>query len=311
MQWFLNEAVKTHSKQLSHGDKALFIGSCFSEHIYQKGRNGGFNFLNTKFGTIFHPLPIARILLNTIEGKKEERLLERDNRFYSWDAYSKFNAETKAEMSTKLVEERFLLNESLNQAKFLFITLGTAKEYVNQEGTVVANCHKLPPNNFTSQLTDLALLIDEYKILIRKLKYFNPEIEIVLTVSPVRHSKDGLITNNRSKARLLMLCEELSSMEGVSYFPAYEMVVDELRDYRFYAEDLVHPNAVAVNYVWEKFQETYMEKPALLVAKKVEKYRNYFNHIPLNSENDIELEARSRKKEDLDHFLKANPKIIW
>lgn len=311
MKWFLEEAVQAHSKQILHGDEALFLGSCFSEHILQMGRKSGFHFSSTKFGTIFHPLPIARILAESISETEDTRILERDGRYYSWDAYSKFNANSKKELLTKIEEERKGLYYKLKQAKFLFLTFGTAKAYTNSDGIVVANCHKMPAEKFREELTDLTTLIKVYTDLVDKIKGLNPELEIVLTVSPVRHAKEGLVVNNRSKARLLLMCEELAQIKGVSYFPAYEMVMDELRDYRFFTEDLVHPNNAAVKYVWKKFQEVYIADTALKIAKQVEKYRSYFEHIPLNEENENELKLRSRKTQELKDFLASNPKISW
>ncbi len=311
MKWFLEEAVEPHKVRISHGDKSLFMGSCFSENVYQKGRSFGMNFYNSKFGTIFHPIVIARILQDTLLDNSVEHILERDNRFYSWDGYSKFNANSKEELQKKVENERQVLKKHLSSCKFLFLTFGTAKGYINRDGLLVANCHKLPSKDFTTELSVLSPLKKIYIDLFDQIKTINPTIEIVLTVSPVRHAKDGLVSNNRSKARLLQLCEELEKIDIVSYFPAYEMVVDELRDYRFYTSDLVHPNDSAINYVWQKFQNTFFSEETVRLGKEVEKRRAFFNHVPIAELNESELELRRNKKEELTSFLEAHPEVVW
>jgi lysophospholipase L1-like esterase len=311
MKWFLEEAVHAHSRKIEHGDKVLFLGSCFSENIYEKGRNAGLSFFNTAFGTLFHPIPIANVLKQSIEMSSSERIFERDGKFYSWDSYTKFNANTENELASKLGKEREQIREVLSEAKYIFITFGSAKAYL-LEDKVVANCHKWPSNQFVSELTNLDALISEYQKLIELLRKHYPQLEVVLTVSPVRHAKDGLIVNNRSKARLLMLCEELARLEGVSYFPAYEMIIDELRDYRFYESDLVHPNSAGIAYVWQKFQETFFTEKTNDLAKEVQKFRAFFNHIVLKEEETRkEKDKRRIKEEELHTFLSTHPKILW
>lgn len=311
MKWFLEEKIESFNTQISHGDKAIFLGSCFSENIYTKGKLAGLSFVNSNFGTIFHPLPIARNLQDAILENKVERVVERDDRFYTWDASSKFKGNTAEFLSAAIDAERDRLQQHLKECKFLFITLGTSKGYRNKDGLLVANCHKIPQNQFSSELTPVSEMVRVYRDLIEQINQFNPSLQVVLTVSPVRHSKDGLITNNRSKARLLQLCEELEKIDQVSYFPAYEMVVDELRDYRFYNSDLIHPNDDAVNYVWEKFQEVYLSNSSVRLCNEVEKKRAFFNHKPSGEENQKEKKLRSQKEKELEQFLLEHPEIDW
>ena len=311
MKWFLEDKVEPHSTKISHGDEVLFFGSCFSDHILQKGQQAGLKFLNTKFGTIFHPLPLARIISKSLVKSKEAIVFENNDRYYSWEASSKWNGNESDSFKSEIESEYATVGEKLKTAKFIFITLGTAKEYALSDGLVVANCHKMPADNFTSSLSKLKVLTESYTNLVHALHAKFPDLEIVLTVSPVRHSKDGLTTNNRSKARLLLLCEELAQMDKVSYFPAYEMIVDELRDYRFYTSDLVHPNEEGIKYVWNKFRETYFDSKTNELTDKVSKYRSYFAHRPINEPTVNEQNIRLNKQKELDDFLRQHPQIIW
>ena len=311
MKWFLEDKVEPHSTKISHGEEVLFFGSCFSDNIVQKGQHFGLKFLNTKFGTIFHPLPLARIISKSISKSKETRVFEHRDRYYSWDASSKWNGNNPNDFKAEVEAEYAFIGNKLKTAKFIFITFGTAKEYALSDGLVVANCHKMSADTFTSSLSELKSLIDGYKNLVNELHAHNPDLEIVLTVSPVRHSKDGLTTNNRSKARLLMLCEELSHLDKVNYFPAYEMIVDELRDYRFYTSDLVHPNAEGIRYVWKKFQESFLDVKTLELGEKVVKYRSFFSHRPINEPTDNERNIRLKKQNELNDFLSQHPQIFW
>lgn len=311
MKWFLDDKVEPYSTKISHGDEVLFFGSCFSDNIVQNGQHAGLKFLNTKFGTIFHPLPLARIILKSLAKTIESSVFEHNDRCYSWDASSKWNGNDSDSFKSEIESEYASLGKQLKTAKFIFITLGTAKEYTLSNGLVVANCHKMPADTFASGLSDLKNLTEVYTNLIHQLHTQNPNLEIVITVSPVRHSKDGLITNNRSKARLLLLCEELAQMDKVSYFPAYEMIVDELRDYRFYSSDLVHPNEEGIKYVWNKFRETYFDSKTNDLTNKVSKYRSYFAHRPINEPTESEQNIRLKKQNELDDFLRQHPQISW
>jgi hypothetical protein len=311
MKWCLEEKYPKATKQIQYGDKVLFLGSCFSQNVYEKGKNLGFNFCSTAYGTLFHPLPIARILLDAINLNSDYRIHTWDNKYFSWDASTKMVSTDKMELENLLKKERLALHENLKKAKYLFLTFGTAKEYRNNEDLVVANCHKVPAKEFQSKLTDLSELIELYESLIDDLVTFNPNLQVVLTVSPVRHSKDGLIQNNRSKARLLQLCEVLERKVNTNYFPSYELVVDQLRDYRFYTSDLVHPSEEAINYVWDHFQESFFLEETMKMVREFSKHRSFFGHKQLGSENDREIELRRRKESELDAFLKKYPEIIW
>jgi hypothetical protein len=311
MKWFLEEKYPKANEEIRYGDGVIFIGSCFSKNIYDKGKRLGLNFRSTNHGTIFHPIPIARILLDAIQLNSENRILENEGKFYSWDASSKLLDESEINLNNQINHHRKDLHANLKRAKYLFLTFGTAKAYTNSEGLLVANCHKIPSSNFKSELSSLEDLKKVYKELIEELNVFNPELQVVMTVSPVRHSKDGLIENNRSKARLLLLCEQLETKVNTHYFPAYELIIDQLRDYRFYGSDLVHPTEEAINFVWEIFCETYFSEETNEISKQVGKIRSYFEHRILGTENERELAIRLNKENNLKTFLANHSQVIW
>jgi lysophospholipase L1-like esterase len=311
MKWFLEEKYLAAKNPIHFGDGAVFLGSCFSQNIYGKGQRLGFNFKQTRFGTIFHPIPIARILLEALKNTESNRIVENNGRFFSWDATTKLYADSEANIQAILDEERLKLRENLKEAKYLFLTFGSAKGYINTDKLVVANCHKVSSSQFEVEISEVDQLVYTYKKLIEILQNYNPGLEIVLTVSPVRHSKDGLVENNRSKSRLLLLCEELARIEKVSYFPAYELVIDQLRDYRFYSSDLVHPNKEAIDYVWNIFEEVYFKQTTKEISAKVDKFRSYFDHIPIHKENQRDTDVRFKKESELKSFLTAHSEIIW
>ena len=257
--------------QLSHGDKIVLMGSCFSENIGSKLRYYGFDALVNPFGTIFHPLSLAH-LLNPKQDLKI-RPLERDGYWFALESHSDLQGENESQLRQKFSEQRALLQAYLSEAKMLIITFGSAWGYYKDE-QIVANCHKLPGTLFEKRLTDLLDMRKTWEKLISDLKAAYPRLQIVFTVSPVRHTKDGIIENQRSKSRLIELVHHIND----NYFPAYEIQMDDLRDYRFYAADLIHPNSTAVDYIFEKFAEVAIKKETRDCFPAIHKFRMFEAH---------------------------------
>jgi len=292
---------------LDLGDKLVFLGSCFSEEISNKFRNAGFDVLSNPFGVIFHPTAILQIL--SIEDF-EYTVFERDGLWFSWVASTTIYSTTKESLISLLIKQRNLLIGFLKEAQCIFITLGTAFEYrLIQSNQLTANCHKMPSTLFDKKLTPFQELAVEWHQGIVKIKEYNSSIKIVFTVSPVRHIRDGIIENNRSKARLLELITALSNK--ISYFPSYEIVIDELRDYRFYKSDGVHPNELAINYIWEKITKWVFSDDLIKVVKEVEKLRLLFAHRPIHPESISTQKMEQTKNQKLIQFLNQYPKVVW
>ena len=292
---------------LDLGDKLVFLGSCFSEEISNKFRNAGFDVLSNPFGIIFHPTAIVQIL--SIEDF-EYTVFERDGLWFSWVASTTIYSTTKEGLISLLIKQRNLLIGFLKEAQCIFITLGTAFEYrLIESNQLTANCHKMPSTLFDKKLTPLQELEAEWQQGIVKIKEYNPSIQIVFTISPVRHIRDGIIENNRSKARLFELVSGL--LNNTSYFPSYEIVIDKLRDYRFYKSDGVHPNELAINYIWEKITKWVFSDDVIKVVKEVEKLRLLFAHRPIHPESISTQKMEQSKNQKLIQFLNQYPTVVW
>jgi hypothetical protein len=277
-----------------------------------KFRHYGFEAKISAFGTIFHPIPLARLVSETLTVIQQERILQRNDLFFSWDASSSMYDLSVEMLIEKLNAERADLKSQLTQANVVFITFGTALGYeeMNQE-LIVANCHKMPKDHFYKSLTDYELLIDTWMNTLNDLFALNPSCEVVFTVSPVRHIKDGLVENNRSKSRLFELISALEAHPQVHYFPAYEIVMDELRDYRFYKVDGIHPNQQAIDYVWNRFSATFLNEVTQSICQEVNTLRRMESHETLFEGSREVTRFKTQRTEKISAFLAKNPSVRW
>lgn len=277
---------------ISHTDPILLVGSCFTENMGNYLRKFKFSVLDNPSGIVFNPVSVVNTLNRIIQN---EPVVETDLFYYldcyhSWEYHSSFSDPIAANCIAKMNAATQLAHDFLLKSNMLIITLGSAWVYQLtaaapgfQPDTVVANNHKGPANWFEKKLLDPAAIIKMFTDLNERLHVVNPSLQIVFTVSPVRHLREGLINNNRSKAALIQAVHTLAQkFEHVYYFPAYELVIDELRDYRFYAEDLVHPNYQATRYVWEKFVEYCLSEKAKTMLPVLQDILLAFQHRPLH-----------------------------
>ncbi|MCX6181031.1 MAG: GSCFA domain-containing protein [Bacteroidetes bacterium] len=272
--------------QLNYFETQIFMGSCFSENIGKKTEALRFNTLINPFGIVFNPFSISKNILRTIEKRAytEEELGFYNGLFYSFDHHSSFSHSDKNVCLQKINEALFSAHEFLRRSKVLFITFGSAWVYLKDE-KAVANCHKIPNHQFEKQLLQLENITSWYNGLLLHLKKINPHMAVVFTVSPVRHLKDGFIENQRSKAILLEAVHRIVEQnKNAHYFPAYELVMDDLRDYRFYGKDLLHLTEVGVEYVWQKFVQAYYSEHTQGIMKEVDKLNLFLNHRVMNEE---------------------------
>jgi hypothetical protein len=297
---------------IHYGKPVLLLGSCFSEHLGDRLRSAGFAVTGNPFGVVFHPVPLARFVAETLADKQEERLLQRDDVWLSYDASSAVYSMSEKELTGKLEQLRTDFRQQLEHAGTLFITLGSAHGYrLKTNGVIVANCHKVPASDFEKELTETDELFDHWSDVVRSLQSDYPGLQIVFTVSPVRYIRDGWVENNRSKARLLELVERLQRQFSVGYFPAYELVNDVLRDYRYFEADGVHPNQQAVAGVWELFQLWYLEGPAQAIVREMEGLRRMESHRLLFPESVKSAAFKQQFHEKRESFLSLHPFIIW
>lgn len=264
---------------ISYLDKILFLGSCFSENINEKLVERKFDSRSNPFGITYNPISIFNIIDFVLEEKnytKEDLFLQNE----IWNCYDFHSDMSGLEVENVLrnINEKIIETKTfLKETNVLFITFGTAWVYENNN-KIVANCHKVPSSQFEKRLLTFEEIETKAKSTFAKLKQFNENIKIVFTLSPVRHLKDGFVENNLSKSILLVAINNLQKEKNICYFPAYELVIDDLRDYRFYKEDLVHPNYLAINYIFEQFKSVFFTEKTLTLLVKVEKLLKAFQH---------------------------------
>ena len=308
MKFQLSFDIEESDFKIQHGQPIVLLGSCFSDELESYFSNGGFEVISNPFGTLFHPIPIAQSILNSISGA-ENRMLERNGAFFTWDASTKIFEKSEVALKNRMYDIQLNLKDKLINAQVLIVTFGTAFGYrLNSDQQIVANCHKIPSVQFTKELSTVEEMKLVWEKVLTELKKINPHLKIVFTVSPVRHSKDGLIENNRSKSRLIELVHQLNEEGRSTYFPSYEIVNDELRDYRFFKRDLVHPNELAVEYVWNRFKSTYFNESTLSIVQQAEKFNRFSSHKPMDREEiDTHQKHVEEKKQQL---LSTYPQIF-
>jgi hypothetical protein len=252
------------------GQPIALIGSCFSDEIGSLLQANGFKVSINPGGTLFHPLAISKLIRWALNQQFTPlRTYQRNDIFLSWDLSGAFYAMSEEALleKTRLLHQN--LRAQLQKSSHLLLTFGSTWAYtLCSDHQLVANCHKAPKSNFSKEMSDLEELQTQWLDLLEELKRFNPNLQVVLTISPVRHLKDGLVENNRSKARLHLLAEALCERANCFYFEAYELVTDQLRDYSFYKEDGAHPNQKAIAVVWEHFQQRFLEASTRTVLEE-------------------------------------------
>lgn len=279
----------------------LAMGSCFAENIGTKFSNNYFNISVNPFGVLFNPASISKNLRRLISGNlfTDNDLFEHNGIWNSFAHSSLFSKVNKTETLEFINSEFLNAHRILKNTDYLILTFGTAWVYeIAEKHEIVSNCHKLSASNFNRRRLSVDEIVHDYQHLICELTAFNPKINIIFTVSPVRHFKDGAHENNLSKSTLLLAFDHLQNQfSTVDYFPAYEIQMDELRDYRFYADDMCHPSGIAVDYIWKKFTETYFKKETLFILKEIESYNQRKNHILLHPETNESIQFQNKTNE--------------
>ena len=272
--------------QLDYNSNVLLLGSCFVENIGKKLDYFKFQNLQNPFGILFHQLAIETLITNAINEKEytEEDIFFHNEQWHCCDAHSKLSASSKEELLHNLNQQIKATNQQINESTHIIITLGTAWVYRYIEtDTIVANCHKVPQKKFLKELLSADEISESLESIIALIKRVNIEVSILFTVSPVRHLKDGFVENTQSKAQLVSVIHQVvESGSSIYYFPSYEIMMDELRDYRFYAEDMIHPNQTAVDYIWDKFRMVWISKSAAKTMDDIDVVQKGINHKPFN-----------------------------
>lgn len=291
MKFKLTLEATTSKNALQYQDKIMLLGSCFTENMGAKLQRHLFDIKENPHGILFNPISVIHALQDYIENKHyvASDLFELNDLYNSWHHHTRFSDTTSTAALEKINSSISEAHAYLQVADKLIITLGSAWLYQltndapNYAGLVVANNHKAPAQWFEKKLMDPTELSLQLQKIVTRLQAFNNKIKIIFTISPVRHLREGLIENNRSKSVLNYAVHDvIAKMSGLEYFPAYEYVIDDLRDYRFYAEDMVHPNYAATNYVWEKFVATYCAEETQQIMSEVAELQLARQHKPFN-----------------------------
>jgi len=271
---------------VSYDDRLLLVGSCFAEEVGRSLGEDKFRVDVNPFGMLYNPLSVAASLRRLLhpEAFTADTLFCLDGLYHSFAHHGRFSAASKEE-ALEGMNERLLSSASfLAKASRLIITWGTAFVYrLKQDGTVVANCHKLPEGKFLRERLSVEHIVADWETLFHELWAANPGLKVIFTVSPIRHLRDGLHDNNLSKATLLLSIDRLKERqpERIAYFPAYEIVLDELRDYRYYADDMLHPSPLAVRYVGERFAACFFSADTLACLAEWQQLKPALLHRPL------------------------------
>jgi hypothetical protein len=289
MHFRLTFPVAPLEPAFEYRDQLLLMGSCFAEEMGEKLQQHLFSTLVNPHGILYNPISITKAMNSYLDNKQytEADLFMHNDLWHSWDHHSRFSALTPAAVLENINAAQQQAAGCISTAQWLVITLGSAYAYVLKEtGQLVANCHKVPMSAFYKKLLTVDEIITALDNMMHRLFFRNRNINILFTVSPVRYARDGVVENNLSKAILLQAVHQLvNKFDRLFYFPAYELVIDDLRDYRFYKDDLVHPNETAVNYVWEHFVNSCVHPNSQQLLKIIQDLNRARQHRPFNPES--------------------------
>lgn len=309
MQFRTEIQIKPLSFPIAHRDRILLLGSCFTENIGGKLEASGFQTDVNPFGILYNPLSVASALRQLIGGKiyTDDDLFEHQGLFASFSHHGKFSAPDKDTCLAQINQRMEYSSRFLRDATVLVVTFGTAfAYYLKSTGQVVSNCHKLPSDRFCRERLSVGEIVDAWRSIKEELAAFNPGLRVLFTVSPIRHWKDGAHGNQLSKASLLLAVEELTrqSPPEARYFPAYELVLDDLRDYRYYTDDMLHPSQVAVEYIWEKFSTACFDKETQLCVAEYQKIQQALQHRPFHPDSEAYRKFLADARARLEAFRK-------
>ncbi|WP_442267677.1 GSCFA domain-containing protein [Tenacibaculum sp. ZS6-P6] len=308
--------TKLPLKQQSHNlidynSKLLLLGSCFSENIGNKLSYYKFQVNQNPFGILFHPKAIETLITNAINEKTytETDIFELNERWHCFDVHSNLSEIDKEQLLQNINSAIQTTSKELLDASHIIITLGTAWVYrFISSDTIVANCHKVPQKQFLKELLTVDEITASLENICTLIKSVNPKASIIFTVSPVRHLKDGFIENQRSKSHLFAGIHEVVEPRNQHYyFPSYEILMDELRDYRFYNADMIHPNKTAINYIWKKFSETWFSENTLQTLTKVEEIQKGLAHKPFNPNSEAHQKFLNKIAQKMETLIQAFP----
>lgn len=304
MQFTTPVPIQKSNFQIDYNSKIVSLGSCFAVNIGEKFDFYKFQNSINPFGILFHPLALEQIISKAISEEKfsEADIFFQNERWHSFDVHSDLSNSDKNQLLKTLNSNLENFRTNLVESSHVIITLGTAWVYRNvKSGEVVANCHKVPQKEFKKELLSVEEIKSSLNRIIEQISTANPSAKIIFTISPVRHIKDGFVENQWSKANLISALHESLQSEICNlktfYFPSFEIMMDELRDYRFYAEDMIHPNKTAIDFIWKRFSEAWISDEAIDTMNEIENIQKGLNHRPFNENSEQHLTFLEKLKQ--------------
>lgn len=298
--------------KINYSDEIISLGSCFAIHMAEKLSYFQFKTYSNPWGILFHPLAIEKLVEYTYKNHKFQpsECVVVEDIWAHLDAHSDMNALSSNILIDNLQHNLQTFKSKISEARFVMITYGTSWIYEHiSENKIVANCHKIPQKQFRKRLLSILEIKRSIQNTISMLLEMNPALHFIFTISPVRHIKDGIVENQRSKALLLLALHEVveENKDFCSYFPSYEIMIDELRDYRFYDKDMIHPNDIAVDWIWKHFSENYIDTNAFSTMKKVDEIRKGLAHRLFNPHSSKSLEFRNQLEQKTKELTQRFP----
>jgi hypothetical protein len=309
-------AVPIHKSKfpIDYQSKILSFGSCFAENMAFKFDYFKFQNSCNPFGILFHPIAIENCISRSVnlELFEEKELLFNNERWHNFDVHSDLSNLNKESLLREINDLLIATNNQIVEASHIIITYGTSWVYRNKHtNKLVANCHKVPQNQFDKELLSVATIEESIQNTINLIEKINPNCTIIFTVSPVRHIKDGFVENQRSKANLIAAIHSNLALQNNAkeYFPSYEIMMDELRDYRFYADDLLHPNQMAIDYIWGQFVANSIAEGTLTTMNEIESIQRDLSHRPFNPESESHQKFQTQLENKINKIKSKFPFI--
>ncbi|MDY0279629.1 MAG: GSCFA domain-containing protein [Salinivirgaceae bacterium] len=308
--------VKPSTKKINYQTPSLFIGSCFSENISLELDKIKLPVISNPYGVLYNPYSIQTALQHILNSYTldDNDFTYINNQWNSLLHHSSFSNDNKTELKQTIENAQRKSQLFIKNASFLFITFGTAWVYkYKKTNRIVANCHKIPDREFTRFRLSVCDITDEYCTLIDTLLKQNPDLQIVFTISPIRHWKDGAIENQASKSILNVAIHQLCDIyeTNVSYFPSYEIMMDDLRDYRFYSDNMLHPSPLAISYIFEKFKTSFLTKETVVTSDKIIKIIKATQHRPYNPHTEEYRQFCENQINEIKIIQNNIPSIDW
>lgn len=315
MQFFTKVPISVALNSISYQSKIVSLGSCFAENMGEKFSFYQFQTTTNPFGIIFNPVSIEKIIQRVIfkDYFTDEDVFFYNERWHCYEIHSELSHTDKACFLKNLNEISNSFFMEISTATHFIITLGTSWVYKTNAGEIVANCHKVPQKEFSKHLLSTIEILESLKKCIDWVLKINPKCHFIFTISPVRHIKDGYIENQVSKSHLISAVNDLvqnhSKKSHFSYFPSYEILLDELRDYRFYSQDLLHPNSTAIDYIWSRFVEINIEKTSHTTMIDVQNIQKALQHRSFNPESISHQKFLENLNEKIENIQKKIPYV--